>query len=164
MSGLFTSSRAGKWKFNNALLGDSVFSDYISEGINPLFEWLEHFPSLKLRWDIFLNSIKAEIISYAKSKCKNLSHERVILTNEIIRLKRLLAAGDFSVSLYIRELEKKLKKLILKELSGTKICSKAQWLEQECIQGNLISSVLDSDDVEAITGEEIECKHMRFLL
>ena len=77
-----------------ALLGDSVFSDYISEGMNPLFEWLEHFPSLKLWWDIFLNSIKAEIISYAKSKRKNLLHERVVLTNEIIRLKRSLLSGN----------------------------------------------------------------------
>ena len=33
-------------EIQHALLGDSVFSDYISEGMNPLFEWLEHFPSL----------------------------------------------------------------------------------------------------------------------
>lgn len=77
-----------------ALLGDSVFSDYISEGMNPLFEWSEYFPSLKLWWDIFLNSIKAEIISCAKSKRKNLSHECVVLTNEIIRLKRSRLSGN----------------------------------------------------------------------
>lgn len=33
-------------EIQHALLGDSVFSDYISEGKNPLFAWLEHFPSM----------------------------------------------------------------------------------------------------------------------
>ena len=65
-----------------------------------------------------------KIIS-SKSKRKNLSHERVVLTNEIIRLKALLVGGDFSVSSTIRDLENKLKELVLKELSGVAIRSKA---------------------------------------
>lgn len=134
-----------------------------------LIDCVEHFPSVKLWQDFFKNSIKAEIISFAKAKRKNLSHECVVLTNETIRLKTLLVAGDFSVSSDICELENKLKELVLKELSGLEIHSKALWLQEgekpslvffnfecECIQRNLISSVLNSNDVEVFPHAEIE--------
>ena len=88
----------GLWKFNNSLLQDTNFSEYISDRMNALIEGMEHFPSVKLWWDFFKNSLKAEIISFSKTKRKNLSHERVVLTNEIIKSKALLVAGDFSVS------------------------------------------------------------------
>ena len=74
----------GLWKFNNSLLQDTNFSEYISDRMNALIEGMEHFPSVKLWWDFFKNSLKAEIISFSKTKRKNLSHERVVLTNEII--------------------------------------------------------------------------------
>ena len=85
----------GLWKFNNSLLQDTNFSEYISDRMNALIEGMEHFPSVKLWWDFFKNSLKAEIISFSKTKRKNLSHERVVLTKEIIKLKALLVAGDF---------------------------------------------------------------------
>ena len=61
----------GLWKFNNSLLQDTNFIEYISERMNAF-----------LRSNFFSN--KAEIISFARTKCKNLSHDRVVLTNEII--------------------------------------------------------------------------------
>ena len=61
----------GLWKFNNSLLQDTNFIEYISERMNAF-----------LRSNFF--SIKAEIISFARTKRKNLSHDRVVLTNEII--------------------------------------------------------------------------------
>ena len=120
----------GLWKFNNSLLQDTNFIDYISERMNALIEGIEHFPLVKLWWDFFKNSIKAEIISFARTKRKNFSHDRVVLTNEIIRLKRLLVLGDFSVSSELRKLENRLKDLISKELSGVLFRSKARWLEE----------------------------------
>ena len=98
--------------------------------MNTLIEGIEHFPSVRLWWDFFKNSLQAEIISFSRTKRKNLSHDRVVLTNEIIRLKALLVSGDFSVSSVIRDLENKLKNLVLKELSGVTIRSKARWLEE----------------------------------
>ena len=164
----------GLWKFNNSLLQDTNFTEYISERMNALIEGIEHFPSVKLWWDFFKNSIKAEIVSFARTKRKNLSHDHVVLANEIIRLKRLFVAGDFSVSSEIRELENRLE-LISKELAGVLFRSKARWLEEgerptrfffklehERIQRNFISSVLNSDDVEVFSSEEIECEHVRF--
>ena len=61
--------------------------------------------------------------SFCRTKRKNLSHECVVWTNEIIRLKALLVSGDFSVYSVIRDLENKLKELVLKELSGVTIWS-----------------------------------------
>ena len=160
---------------NNSLLQDTNFSEYISDGMNALIEGMEHFPSVKLWWDFFKNSLKAEIISFSKTKCKNLSHERVVLTNGIIKLKALLVAGDFSVSPVIRDLENKLKELVLKELSGVAIRSKARWLEEgekpsrfffrlerERIKRNSFFSVLDSNDVEVFSHAEIEQEIVQF--
>ena len=75
----------------------------------------------------------------------------------------------------IRDLENKLKDLVLKELSGVTIRSKARWLEEgekpsrfffklerERIQRNSISSVLNSDDVEVFSHTEIEHEIVQF--
>ncbi|KAK2561828.1 Transposon TX1 uncharacterized 149 kDa protein [Acropora cervicornis] len=165
----------GLWKFNNSLLQDTNFTEYISNRMNALIEGIEHFPSVKLWWDFFKNSLKAEIISFSRTKRKNLSHERVVLTNEIIKLKALLVTGDFSVSSAIRDLENKLKEVVLKELSGVAIRSKARWLEEgekpfryffklerERIQRNSIFSVLDSNDAEVFSHAEIEQEIVQF--
>ena len=60
----------GLWKFNNSLLQDTNFSEYISDRMNALIEGMEHFPSVKLWWDFFKNSLKAEIISFLKLSVK----------------------------------------------------------------------------------------------
>ena len=58
--------------------------------MNALIECIEHFTSVKLWWDFFKNSLQVEKISFSKTKHKDLSHEHVVLTNEIIKLKALL--------------------------------------------------------------------------
>lgn len=145
---------SGLWKFNNSLLQDVAFSDYVSERMNNLIVCLEHFPPVKLWWDFFKNSIKAEIISFAKTKRKNLSHERVALTIEILRLKALLSAGDSSVVSSIRDLSKGLEE-------GEKPTPFFFKLEHERIQRNHISSILNSDGIEVFSYDEIEQEHVR---
>ena len=97
-----------------------------------IFEYnvLNTFPWSNFGGIFFKNSIKADIISFSTTKCKNLLLERVVLTKEIIRLKAFLVAGDFSVSSAICDLENKLKQLVLKELSGVAIRSKGRWLKK----------------------------------
>jgi len=43
----------GLWKFNNSLLRDTNFTEYISDQMNALIERVEHFLSVKLWWDVF---------------------------------------------------------------------------------------------------------------
>ena len=160
---------------NNSLLNDDVFCDHISNCINHLANCLQHFPSVKVWWDFFKNSIRSEIIFSAREKSRDLSHERVLLVNRIIKLKLQLISGNPSVSPEISELESKLKALTLEELDGSKIRSRVQWLEEgerptrfffklerKRFERNIVSSILNSDDVEVFTREEIERAHVRF--
>ena len=98
----------GIWKFNNSLLNDDVFCNYISNCINHLANCLQLFPSVKVWWDFFKNSIRSEITFFAKEKSRDPSHERVLLVNRIIKLKLQLTSGNPSVSPEIIELESKL--------------------------------------------------------
>ena len=63
----------------------------------------------------------------------------------------------------------------MEELDGSKIRSRVQWLEEgerptrfffklerESFERNIVSSILNSDDVEVFTREVIERAHVRF--
>ena len=82
-------------------------------------------------------------------------------------------SGDLSVSSEISELESELKALTLKELGGSKVRSRVQWLEEgerptryffklerERFERNILTSILDSNDVEVFTRKEIERAHV----
>ena len=117
----------GLWKFNNSLLADSIFCDFISARTSDLSNCISHFDSLKNWWDFFKESLKQDI-SFAKNKRKFASRERVILTNRLIELKQRLVRGDVFLSSEIASLESRLKALVFNELEGAKIRSKVQWL------------------------------------
>ena len=165
----------GLWKFNNFLLNDERFCSFLTERINDLSTCKTSFQSLKSWWDFFKESLKQEIISFAREKRKSLSRERVILTNNLIALKRQLANNDESASPQIASLESELAALINRELEGVKIRSRAQWLEEgekpsryffklekERTEKNRLSSILDLNDNEVFTREEIESAHVSF--
>ena len=120
----------GCWKFNNSLLNDSTFCEYITTCIDDLSGCLQHFPSVKSWWDFFQRSIPSQITYFSKNKRGELSDERVLLVNRIIDVKLELTSGDFSVSSEISELESELKALTLKKLDGSKVRSRVQWLEE----------------------------------
>ena len=97
------------------------------------------------------------------------------MVNRISVLKLKLTSGDLSVSSEISELESELKALTLKELDGSKVRSRVQWLEQgerptryffklerERLEHNTLTSILDSNDVEVFTRKEIERAHVQF--
>ena len=141
----------GVWKFNNSLLNDSGFCKYIKTCIVDLSGCLQHFPSVKSWWDFFKYSIRSQIIYFSKNKCKELSHERVLLVNRIIDLNIKLT---FAVSSEISELESELNTLTLKEFR-----SRVQWLEErerptryffklerKRFERNILTSILDSND------------------
>ena len=51
----------GCWKFNNLLLNDSAFCEYLTTCIDDLSGSLQHFPSVKSWWDFFKHSIRSQI-------------------------------------------------------------------------------------------------------
>lgn len=165
----------GPWKFNNSLLANVIFCDFISSRISDLAECVSHFNSVKNWWDFFKESLKQDVISFAKNKRKFACHERVILSNGIIELKRCLVQGDAFLSTGITYLESLLKALVFNKLEGAKIRSKVQWLknrekptryffklERQRFEKNNLSSILDEHDNEVFTCEEIERAHVHF--
>ena len=74
------------------------------------------------------------------------------------------------------DLEDELKALTFKELDGSKVRSPVQWLEEgekpthflklehERFERNTVCSILDSDEVEVFTREEIEWRTCSFIL
>ena len=170
-----TSRGPGLWKFNCSLLSNKDFLPCITDRLQVLAGALRHFPSVKLWWDFFKESIKAEIIAFAKEKQRRRSHERVVLTNRIFNLKTVLAAGDLSVGPEIAALESQLQSLIVGGLEGAKTRSRVQWLEEgerptryffnlehERVDRNGVSSILNDQGTEVFTSVEIEQVHRSF--
>ena len=165
----------GLWKFNNSLLLDSDFCDYIAIRIDDLAFCSGSFASVKDWWDFFKESLRAEILYFSKEKRKRLCRERVVLTNRIIACKQLLVQGDNSLGEEIAALESQLKALALQDLEGSKIRSRAQWLEEgerptrfffrlerERSENNYVSSILNDQGVEVSSYDEVEQAHVRF--
>ena len=165
----------GVWKFNNSLLSDTSFVEHISARIIDLSGCIGRFLSVKAWWDFFKLSIKNESIDFAKRKRKQLSSERVLLTNRLIACKQLLVQGDNSLVSEIVTLEAQLKALSLRELDGAKIRSRVQWIEEgerptrfflkmehARAEKNRISSILNKDGLEVSSREELEAAHVDF--
>ena len=67
----------GIWKFNNSLLDDEDFCQFISDRIMDLSSCKSSFDSVQQWWDFFKSSLKHDITSFAREKRKRLSRERV---------------------------------------------------------------------------------------
>ena len=165
----------GLWKFNASLLQDNKFCAIIEDRISYLSSCIDYFPSVKSWWDFFKTSLKSEIVFFSRIRRRCLSRERVFLVNRLVSLKRRLTSGDSTVATEISRLESELKALISRELEGSKVRSRARWLEDgerptryffklehERVARNSVTSILDSNDVEVFSREEIERAHVRF--
>ena len=127
--GNYVSSGPGFWNFNSSLLTNSDFSQSISDFISNFVSMIDSFTNILDWWNLFKNSLKAEIIELSKRARTKSSHSRVLLTTRLIALKRSLSLGDRSVSLEISQVEQDLKSLILANLEGSKIRSRVLLLE-----------------------------------
>ena len=165
----------GLWKFNNSLLTDTFFCDFILAKIDDLALCCESFASVKDWWDFFKESLRAEIIDFSRERRKRLCRERILLTNRLISYKQRLVRGDSFLGEEIAALESQLKALALQEPEGSKIRSKAQWLEEgekptryffrlerERFEKNHVSSILNEQGVEVSSQSQIQKAHVRF--
>lgn len=118
------------WKFNNSLLNDKVLCEYITGRINDLSSCKTSVDSVKTRWDFFKNSLRGDIIAFAREKRRRLNCECISLTNRIINLKHQLVQGFSTVFHEITFLESRLAALTDRALDGVKTHSRVQWLEQ----------------------------------
>ena len=113
-------------------------------------------------------------ISYSRRKSRIRCREKVLLTNQLILLKRQLASGSNSFKAEILDLEMALSLFTL-ELEGLKIRSRARWLEEgetpsrfflnmgnQRREKSYVSSILNSDDVEVYSLEKLLTVHEQF--
>ena len=168
-------SGPGVWKFNNSLLQDEAFCSEISDLIDACLSFRHVFSSTKEMWELLKKNFKSTSISFARDRRKELSRDKVFLTNRLIVLKRRLASGISAVLSEILELEASLKSIFDRELEGSKIRSRAKWLEEgEAPTGfffnlenqrhekSLISSVLIPEGDEVSSLPEMTEAHERF--
>ena len=163
----------GVWKFNNSLLQDLSFQDAIRKSINDHLRFQRVFPNIKEWWDFLKRSLKEKSIEFAKQKRAEANQERVFYTNKLITLKRRLANDN--VQQQIVDYESKLKALIERETAGTKVRSRAQFIEEgekptsfffrlERIrdQKHAVTAILNKEGKEVNTQKEIERAHVDF--
>ena len=151
--------RKGMWKFNNALLRDSVFADKVEGYIRKA---LEHRKGerVDLFWPRLKKAIKKFTIRYSVGKAKERKRLRDGITKEISYWKRRLAWGE-DVGGRLTGLYGKLKALVESESEGVKIRSRAKWIEEGerptryflnlCRghgEGNAIDCLVDESSVE----------------
>ena len=120
----------GLWKFNNSLLDNPDFCDYVRSRIADLSSSISCFQSILLWWGFFKESIKSDCISFASNKRTELSRERVVLTNRLIDCKRCLVQGDLTVRSKTMSLEAQLAALTRTDIEGVKLRSRTRWLEE----------------------------------
>ena len=162
------------WKFNVSLLTDNAFCSLISERIEELIECMPFYDSVK-NWEFFKSSLKTDVVAFSRERRKNLSRERVLITNRLIDLKQRIIQGEQQLSCEIDALDSKLKALITKDLEGVKIRSRVRWIEEgerptcfffklenERKEKHDVVSIFDSDGQEVFSREEIEHTHVVF--
>ena len=126
-------------------------------------------------WELLKKDFKSTSISFARDRRKELSRVKVLFTNRLIVLKRRLASGISVVLSEILELEASLKSIFDRKLEGSKIRSRAKWLEEgetptmfffnlknQRHEKSLISSVLTPERDEVSSLPEMTEAHERF--
>lgn len=115
----------GLWKLNISLLDNARYCDVIEKTISDHLAFLSVFPSIQ-DWREFLKeSIKRDSIDFSCNQRKQLSRDRVRLTNQLIRLRQQLVKGDISVQPFVLDIKSKLKSFYTHEMEGVKISSRA---------------------------------------
>ena len=151
----------GVWKLNNSLLDDRIYCDLITDLINQHLTFRHVFGSVKDFWESLKDTIRSRTIIFSKTKRRELSRERVRITNRLVKLKSIFVGGDLSVKPRIFELESALSAILRREQEGIKIRSRARWLEEgevpsryffklgrERFERNFVSSIYDSNGIE----------------
>ena len=165
----------GVWKLNNSLLNDAYYNQSVRDLIDQYLRFQHVFVSIKEFWESLKSDLKLVSIDHSRDIRKNLSRERVQITNRLSVLKNCLVNGDESVKIEIMQLESAFQSLVDKEFEGAKIRSRAKWLEEgeaptrfffnlerQKHEKGFINSILTSDGVEVFTLPEITRAHEAF--
>ena len=110
--GGFSSHRANVWRFNNSLLSDPKFTEFISDVIADSKLKIPNFPCLRVWWDHLKVEIRDACIKYASGKRKSANQERFFLTKRLIRARNAFHVNKSDDTPVINSLECRLFTLI----------------------------------------------------
>ena len=112
-------------------------------------------------WDWLKSEIRFFSINYSWEKWRQFPREKILIINRLSLLKRQLASENPAVKSEILTLESILKQLYDRQLEGSKIRSRAKWLEEgETPHAkSFISSVYNSAAVEVSSLPEMMEAH-----
>ena len=165
----------GVWKLNNSLLDDRDYRDFISDLITQHLNFKHVFVSIKDFWESLKEVIRLRTIQFSRSKQRELSRERVCITNHLIKLKSILVGSDLSVKPEIHRLESALNAILRQEQEGIKVCSHAKWLEEDEVPSryffklgrerfdrNFVASIYDPNGIEVSERADLINAHKAF--
>ena len=115
----------GVWRFNNSLLSNAVFKQFLKHVIADYKLKIPDFGSLREWWDSLKIVIRDFCINFSVGERRLRNQNRISLTKCLIRAKNSFRSAEV-----IDDLEGQLSSLISKEAEGAKIRSRAQWFEE----------------------------------
>ena len=121
----------GYWKFNSALLKDTVYTDRLSEKLK---EWVEQYKMLnskQIQWEILKYEIRKFTIEYSKKIKRKQTNREHSLRQELMNLENILGhrPSDDLIG-QVENVKNELTKIDDNKLQGSIIRSKIKWTEE----------------------------------
>ena len=124
----------GTWKFNNKLLEDIEYKNYIERIIEEVQIEYEDLNSIQLLWEIVKIKIKEMSIKYAKSKAKVSKIETETAQNKLDEINKIIENDTTKENLELKAEKTQLEIIINdhydKKAKGFQVRSRATWIEQ----------------------------------
>lgn len=116
----------GNWKMNTSILKDKLFDNEMKHFLNYWPHEKNNYPDSATWWDEMKNKIKGITIRHSKRISKKRKSQTERLTKELHELQQKTMTSKTQINLKERELKQQLDR----ENEGTKIRSRAKWMEE----------------------------------
>lgn len=125
----------GLWKFNNSLLKDKEFREFVDLMIDEVLQNREHESDIVI-WETIKAKLKAEIICYSIRKKKNQDNKLDALTAKFQQIQDSLAdkldcpfTNKNEITAQLNLVQKDIDELLEIKTKGSMVRSKANWFE-----------------------------------
>ena len=117
----------GLWKFNNSLLNDVEYTEYLKLNIS---FWIDKYSNIldkRVKWELIKYEIRKFTIDYCKKKTRARRNRENELEKKLISLEKTL---DYNNMKEYHEVKNELVDIELEKIEGMMIRSKVEWYEK----------------------------------
>ena len=123
----------GSWKFNNKLLEDQNYNNFINSSYPKILDKYKDVKSKKLLWEMIKMEVRSKTIQYSKSRRLNSKRKEIELQEEIQKLDQQICDNQYFNQNLLNKYE--LAKKELKDMYNSKgeevmFRSNARWFEK----------------------------------